>query len=501
MRAQRESTTKTVVVVGGGNAGLVAAIAAAEDHCNVRLFEAAPSAERGGNSSFTLGGVRVAFEDPESIFQLLSHVSESEAEMIRRRPYPAASYLADLLTLSQGEADEALCSLLVRWSLPVVKWMKGHGINWGLYMSGFAPEPLWIGSPGNLYAEGGGKGLVAALERRTKSLGVSIEFDHSLEEILLDDTGSVRGITIMQGAEQKRISCDMLVLACGGFEANEQLRRRHLGPAWASMKVRGTRFNTGKGIEAALRIGAQRHGQWDNGHAVPIAFDAPEFGSLALGTTTRRCLFQFGISVDRDGRRFMDEGQNRKTFMYSTTGVAVASQTDGFAYQIFDATFFAANFEKAYYLSGQHYKANTLRDLAASVGIPPDQFLREIEEYNAAIQAGGTFDPNILDGCATVGITPKRSNYATAICEPPFFAFKVVGGITFTYGGLKIDQQCRVLDGADQPIRGLFAAGEVTGGFFAHCYPSNSGLMRGAVTGYLAAKSASRDLKDLVVQS
>ena len=256
------------------------------------------------------------------------------------------------------------------------------------------------------------------------------------------------------------------------------------------MRVRGTRENKGAGIFSLLKHGAQAYGQWNNGHAVPVASNAPSFGNFQLGETTRRCLFQFGISVDRFGRRFMDEGANKKTFMYSTTGLAVAAQDGRRAYQIFDRRLDSANFELAFYKSGTFHTAETIGDLAVQIGIPPSDLVKEVDAYNQAVISDELFDPSRLDGSATHGLIPNRTNFAARILESPFFAFEVVGGVTFTFGGLRIDTQCRVLRIDGTPMEGAFAAGEMAAGFFAHTYPANAGLTRGAVTGWQAGRSA-----------
>jgi tricarballylate dehydrogenase len=265
-----------------------------------------------------------------------------------------------------------------------------------------------------------------------------------------------------------------------------------MGDNWGRMKVRGTRYNRGKGLKAALAVGAQSYGNWTGGHAVPINAKAEDFGVLALGETTRRCLFQYGISINSEGKRFMDEGENKKVLMYGKTGLEVSKQRQSSAFQIFDAKIMTSNFEKLFYFSGNYFVANTLDELAEIIKVPKAAFLEEIQNYNQAIDTTRSFDTAILDGRCANGINPVRSNYADPIHMPPFFAFSVTGGITFTYGGIKINSNAEVLNQDDQPIHGLYAAGEMTGGFFMDAYPANAGLARGAVTGYLAGKSAAR---------
>ena len=480
---------KDVIVVGCGNAAMVAALSAHENGANVQILEAAPEAYMGGNSRFTFGGFRFGFNSPREVFSLIANLTSLEKEMISSHPYSANSYLRDLLQLSEGQADKALCKMLAENSYSVLCWMKDHGVKWGLYMDGLAPDPLWRRSPGNVYAVGRGKGLVATLLNKVQKSGIPIFYSHRLDEICLDEEGCVEGLMVNTPSGKEQFSCRAVILACGGFEANKELRKKFLGPSWEKMKVRGTAFNLGKGITAAIEVGALPFGPYNNAHGVPLASDAPDYGSLELGETTRRCLFQYGISVNRSGKRFMDEGENKKTFMYSKTGAIVASQEAGIVYQIFDSRVLSANFEKDFYFAGSYKKADTLAELADQLELDKNAFLEEIKLYNHSVEDESKFDPMILDGSKTSGISPHRSNYATKICSPPFFAFKVNGGITFTYGGLRIDNHCRILKQGLKPIPGLFGAGELTGGFFTHSYPANAGLMRGATTGFIVGRS------------
>jgi tricarballylate dehydrogenase len=478
------------MIVGAGNAAQLAALSASECGARAILLEAAPEQAMGGNSRFTLGGFRFGCRHPDMVSELVPDMCEADRALVMSRGYTPDEYFATLQTLSKGQADPVMCRLLAENSFPTLKWMRTWGVRWNLHIWGIEPEPMWRGSPGNVYATGRGPGLIVTLLERVRSAGIEIRYSHRLEQVLLDASRRVRGVVVARGADRIEIPCRSLVMACGGFEANREMRQAHLGEAWAGMKVRGTKFNTGLGLTALFEIGAQRAGQWDNGHAVPVAADAPDFGTFELGETTRRCLFQYGISVDRHGRRFMDEGADRKTFMYSTTGLAVATLDGGVAFQLFDARLHTANFEKAFYFSGRYHTAETLPELAAQIGNRPDDLVAEVERYNAAVAADDRFDPTTLDGSAAPGIVPPRSNFAAKIHRPPYYAFEVAGGMTFTYGGVRIDDRCRVLDTRGQPIAGLFAAGEMAGGFFANTYPANAGLMRGAVTGRIAGASA-----------
>jgi tricarballylate dehydrogenase len=486
----KPSSNLGLLVAGCGNAALSSAIFASGSGQSVSLIEAAPETLMGGNSRFTLGGMRFGSESTEDVLRLLCAPTSREQDMIREAPYSPQQFFDHLMMFSRGKAVPELAKLLSERSYSALLWLQSQGIEWGLHIHGITPEPMWKAAPGSVYVHGRGRGLVAQLLKRTAELTIPIHYEHELKRILLDREGRVSGALLESAGREVQVPCRALVLACGGFEANRKMRRLHMGEAWDGMKVRGSSFNTGGGINAALDIGAARSGEWNNGHAVPIAAESPDCGSIELGETTRRCLFQDGISVTKSGRRFMDEGADRKWFMYSTTGVAVSSQDGGTAYQIYDARLLETNFEKDFYFSGLYAVDDSLLGLARQIDVDPVHFLEEVARYNAAVVDDSRFNRTILDGSASRGITPPRSNFAARIHRPPFFAFQVVGGITFTYGGLKIDTQCRVLGCDGRPIPGLFAAGEAAGGFFAGTYPANSGLTRGVVTGLAAAQSA-----------
>jgi tricarballylate dehydrogenase len=479
-----------VIVVGAGNAALVAALSANEAGSKVLVLESASQFSMGGNSRFTLGGFRFGYRCEQDVLQLVPNMSSAELEMVCKTAYSPDDFAATLVDLSKGEADESLCRFLAEGSLPVVKWLARHNVTWNLRISGIEPEPMWLASPGNVYATGRGPGLISALLQSVQQAGIEVLYQHEFKDLVFDGSHRVESLVVSNNGILNKLPCRSIVLACGGFEANREKTAELMGLAWSSMRVRGTSENKGAGIFSLLKHGAQAYGQWNNGHAVPVASDAPSYGNFQLGETTRRCLFQYGISVNQAGKRFMDEGSDKKTFMYSTTGLAVANQNGRRAFQIFDKRIDSANFELAFYKSGAFHSANTIGELALKIGISPKDLVTEVEAYNSAVISDERFDTSRLDGSSTRGLTPNRSNFAARILHPPFYAFEVVGGLTFTFGGVRIDTRCRVLRVDGTPIHGVFAAGEMAAGFFAHTYPANAGLTRGAVTGWQAGRSA-----------
>ena len=282
-----------------------------------------------------------------------------------------------------------------------------------------------------------------------------------------------------------------VVLACGGFEANAEMRARYLGPGWDLAKVRGTRFNTGDGIRMALDGGASAAGNWSGCHAVGWDRNAPEFGDLAVGDGFQKHSYPFGIMINAKGLRFVDEGADFRNYTYAKYGREILRQPEQVAWQIFD--------RKVRHLLRDEYRirgvtkvtADTIEELAKKLeGVDAVTFLQTIASYNAAVRDEMAFNPTVKDGRSTVGLGIEKSNWAQTIEEAPFEAYQVTCGITFTFGGLRVDRSTQVISCEFKPIPGLFAAGELIGGLFYFNYPGGAGLMAGAVFGRLAGASA-----------
>ena len=294
----------------------------------------------------------------------------------------------------------------------------------------------------------------------------------------------------MRGAAGiEEIGAGAVVLACGGFEANPEMRARYLGPDWELAKVRGTRFNTGDGIRMALDIGAAPYGHWSGCHAVAWDLNAPAYGNRGIGDLYQKHSYPFGLIVNTRGERFVDEGADFRNYTYAKYGREVLKQPQRVAYQIFDAK--AAPLLRDEYRIAQVTKAEawSIAELATALGIDAAGLGRTVAAYNAAVQPG-EFDPTRLDGKRTEGIAPAKSNWAMALDTQPYAGYAVTCGITFTFGGLRIDGEARVLDEEERAIPGLYAAGELVGGLFYHNYAGGSGLMAGAVFGRIAGARA-----------
>lgn len=479
-----------VVVVGAGNAALVSALSAHEAGARVLMLEKAPKTERGGNSRFSGGLFRFAYNSISEVKDLLPN-SAPEAR-VEVGEYTLDCFYADLMKVTQGKANPALSMTLVEESLSTMKWLQRHGVQWtwtGLW-SVSDSDGVKRCNPGSvLEATGRGLGLVAALFKAVEREGIDIRYGAGVSGI---ESGNPEGmITLfLEGVRGlEKLSAKAVVLASGGFEANAEMRARYLGPKWESVKVRGTRHNTGEVLEAALAAGASGAGQWDGCHATPIDAFAPDVGDLSLTDSTNRLSYPYGIMVNRNGRRFMDEGEDLGAYTYAKAGGLILEQPSGVAFQIFDKK--TAHLLEKRYQTAEPVKGHTIDELEDDLALPPQSLLNTVRDYNSSLFKG-PFDPVIRDGNGTFGLEPPKSNWALPLNSPPFSVYPVTGGITFTFGGLKIDTSARVLDAFSVPMPGLYATGEITGEFFYHNYPGGSGLMRGAVFGRIAGRNAAK---------
>ena len=345
-------------------------------------------------------------------------------------------------------------------------------------------------------AVGGGPGLVKMETEAAAKRGIEIRYATRALSLLFDGV-RVSGVRIRHDGAESDLHAKSVVLACGGFEANSEWRTRYLGPGWDLAKVRGTRFNTGDGIRMALEIGASTRGNWSGCHAVQWEMNAPEFGDLAVGDQFQKHSYPFCVLINATGKRFVDEGADFRNYTYAKYGRVVLEQPGQFAWQMFDA--------KVKHMQRDEYKirqvtkvtADTLEEFAQKLeGVNAEQFLKTIAEYNAAVNKDVPFNPNVKDGRRTTGLAIDKSNWANTIDTPPYEGYAVTCGISFTFGGLRINNDGEVLNTDYQPIRGLYAAGELVGGLFYFNYPGGSGLTSGSVFGKIAGTSAARAPKN-----
>jgi tricarballylate dehydrogenase len=483
-----------VVVVGAGNAGLCAALAARESGAEVLVLERAPRAARGGNSAFTGGVMRFAYDGAEDLLPLVPDLSESELDGADFGSYPEETFFADIARVTEYRADPDLADLLVSRSHDTLRWMFGKGVRFTptYGRQAFAVDGklrFWGGVP--LEVSGGGLGLVDALFSAAEKAGIQIEYQSRAKDLIVDDVG-VHGVRGRGPEGAFEVFAESIVLAAGGFQANTEMRTRYLGPGWDLAKVRGTRYDTGDGITMALNAGAMSHGQWSGCHSVGWDLNAPAFGDIRVGDGFNKHHYPFGVMVNANGERFVDEGADIRNYTYAKYGRVILSQPGQFAWQIFDR-------KVTHLLRPEFYRirqvtkvvANTPEELADRLdGVDAARLLRTLDAFNAAVQREVPFDPTRKDGRSTTGLAIPKSNWANPIDEPPFEAFAVTCGVSFTFGGVRVNPSGRVIDTDGEEIPGLYACGEMVGGLFYFNYPGGTGLTWGSVLGRIAGSEA-----------
>ena len=482
-----------VIVLGGGNAALCAALSAHEHGARVLVLERAPEAKRGGNSAFTGGGFRIVHHGVNDIKKIVPDLTADEIGRSDFGEYTAEQYLDDLGRITQYYIDPDLAEIIVHQSTDTVHWMRERGIR---FLPNYGRQAYNVGGRFKffggvvIFANGGGRGLMELHYKAAQKHDIPVRYN-TRAIALLHGAAGVAGVRALVNGTQQDIGAKAVVLACGGFEANREMRTRYLGPGWDMAKVRGTRYNTGDGISMALDIGAQSYGQWSGCHSVAWERYASDFGDVESPHAGYRHSYPFSIMVNADGKRFLDEGADFRNYTYAKYGRIVLQQPGSFAWQVFDAQVKHLLRDEYKLRGATKVQADTLEGLAEKMqDVQPMQFLETVREYNAAIKLDAAFDPNIKDGRATVGLAIDKTNWANTIEKPPFEAYSVGCGITFTFGGLKIDTATHVLDIEDAPIPGLYAAGELVGGLYYFNYPGSTGLMAGSVFGRIAGREA-----------
>jgi tricarballylate dehydrogenase len=381
-----------------------------------------------------------------------------------------------------------------------MRWMRDKGVR---FMPIWGRQAYKINGMfkfwGGLTVEsvGGGPGLVDALTKIALKNNITIVYGARAISLIADDDG-VKGVKVKHNGKTVEVGAKCVVLGSGGFQADAEMRTRYLGPGWEMAKIRGTRFNTGDGIKMALAIGAQPTGNWSGGHAVAWDRNAPETGDLTVGDNFQKHSYPWGIMINANGERFLDEGSDFRNYTYAKNGRIILQQPKQFAYQIFDNKIIPMLRDEYRIKRVTKIRANTLEELCDKLeDVDGKKALATIKEYNKAVMTDVPFDPNVKDGRGTKGLAIPKSNWANTVDEGPFEAYAVTCGLTFTFGGLKIDTSARVQDSDGAAIPGLFAAGELVGGIFWFNYPGGTGLMNGAVFGKIAGTSAGERAKQL----
>lgn len=481
-----------VIVIGGGNAGFSAVHAAAQRGRKVILLERGEDDMAGGNSYYTAGATRIVHDGFEDLKALVDHDDRHATTVVP--PYTVEDYRSDMERLTEGRTDPELCEVLVNESRPTLEWLHSLGLKYRLMYERQAYETedggylFWGGlHVGNV---GGGEGLIADHTRVAQELGAEIRYGHRARRLLVEDDRVV-GVVAETADGEVELRAESVVMTAGGFESNPELRAKYMGEEWKNAKVRGTPYNQGDMIEAALAIGAARGGDFETCHSIQWDAEHPQNDSnRELTNRLSRQSYPIGILVNKEGKRFLDEGADYRNYTYAKYGKVVLAQPDAFAYQVFDADLRPMVRKEDYEMPGVSvHEADTLEELAAKLDVDAEQFLATVQEFNEGIDESVEYDPNVLDGRASA-VQPPKSNWATAIDRGPFYAYPVTCGITFTFGGVKTDTHGRVLNESGEHIEGLYAAGEMLGGLFSTNYPGGAGLAAGMTFGRRAGQIA-----------
>ena len=507
-------TSCNVLVVGSGNAGFSAATQASQSGArSVVLIDKCPEEWAGGNSYFTAGAYRTVHNGLDDLLPIVSNVKDEQISKIELAPYTTDDFQADMHRVCSGRSDPELSKALISESNEAVKWLNGIGVRFHLSFNRQAYEvdgkiKFWGGLC--LKTADGGKSLIEDHMKAGKAHGVQIYWSTALVDLVY---GNGVEATVMNDSTRHKIRCGSVILAAGGFEANSRMRAQYLGPGWDMAMVRGTPYNTGDCLELAMRsVSAQATGNWSGCHSV--AWDAnadPHRGDRIASNEFTKSGYPLGLMLNVDGKRFVDEGVDLRNYTYAKFGRAILAQPEHAAFQVWDG-------RVTPWLRSEEYReerveritAMTIEELAEACekrGLRnKDAFISTMKEYNAAVYANrkenpsATWDPSIRDGLSTqsstINLALPKSNWALALNQGPFVAVKVTCGITFTFGGLKVDPETAQLLSAidDRPIPGIYCAGEMMGGLFYQNYPGGSGLTSGTVFGRRAGRAAAESL-------
>ncbi|MEM6465125.1 MAG: FAD-dependent tricarballylate dehydrogenase TcuA [Pseudomonadota bacterium] len=450
-----------IVVIGGGNAALCAAMTAAEAGARVLVLEAAPKAYRGGNSRHTRN-FRCMHQGP--LGPLVETYSEEE-------------YLADLLKVTGGQTDETLARMIIRASEACLPWMEEHGVRFQPSLSG----TLSLART-NAFFLGGGKGLVNAYYRTAESLGITVLYEAKVTHLEMEDAKVVR-VDYTQDGESHSLEPKSVVVAAGGFQADLDWLARAWGPAAKNFLIRGTPYNRGEVLSDLLGQGIEQVGDPTQCHAVAIDGRAPKFDG---GIVTRLDCVPFSIVVNKHADRFYDEGEDVWPKRYAIWGRLVADQPDQVGFVIIDAKSLNLFMPSVF----PPLKADSIEELAGLMDLPPQKLRATVDQFNAACGDTSAFHPTELDGVATSGLTPPKTNWARPITEPPFYGYSLRTGVTFTYLGLKVDERAQCAIG-NRPVQNLWAAGEtMAGSILGQGYLAGFGMTIGTVMGRIAGKEA-----------
>ncbi len=451
-----------VIVVGGGNAALCAALAARHRARRVLLLERAPAPMRGGNTRHTRN-VRCA---------------HGPGDPYLTGVYAEEEFLDDLLAVGGGRVNLDLARFAIGASRSLPGWMTEHGVHWQPALRG----TLHLGRT-NRFFLGGGKALVNTYYETARRMGVEVRYESCVEDLLVED-GRFQAAVVRRAEAREVVRGRAAVVASGGFEANLEWLGRYWGEAAQNFVVRGTPHNDGTVLAALLERGAMPVGDPRGFHAVAVDARSPRYDG---GIATRLDAIPFGIVVNRLGARFYDEGEDLWPKRYAIWGGLIAEQPGQIAYCLVDAKTIGCFLPPMY----RPVQAGSVEELARALGLDPRTLAGTVREFNRAAEGNTAFDPQALDGTRTRGLVPPKSNWALPLDRPPFYGLPLRPGITFTYMGVAVDPSARVLDRHGQPFPNLYAAGEImSGNILERGYLAGFGLTIGSVFGRLAGTEA-----------
>ena len=488
------SKSYDVVVIGGGSAAFEAAVAARQAGAErVLMLEKAPEAEYGGNARYSGTGFRFWHQGAREIRELLSDVDEDYFSTFTIEPYSEADFLHDLNKMTLSRIDQSLARTLVQESNTAVHWMKETGIRFELLKEHAKVNGKRYLERGiAIHVAGGGIGQLKQWRKISEGLGVEIRFNSPVTAIH-GNLHRVEGVKVASETGEYDIVARSIIACAGGFQASPEMRARYLAGNIDFVKVRGSKHDTGEVLRQLVGLGAATDGQWQAAHMSPVDAMAPPFETPqhedGRGNTQSRYDYPFGITVNALGLRFFDEGEAQHSYTYAKTGRAVLGQPGSVAWQLYDQQ--GIRRRRYPHHKATFEEAESITALARKIGIEPEVLNHTVSSFNEACSAEVGYDPTRMDGKSTHGLEITKSNWAIPLNEPPYRAYPVACGITFTFGGLKINSRAQVLNTMHEPIHGLYATGDIVGLFF-HNYPSFTGQTRNAVFGRLAGVGAAQ---------
>ena len=451
-----------VIVVGGGNAALCAALAAREAGSRVLVLERSTEHMRGGNTRHTRN-IRCSHADADRFFS---------------GPYSEEEHLNDLIGVTGGPENMDLAKMAIRESSTLPGWMSEHGVHWQQPLAG----TLHLGRT-NRWFLGGGKALLNTYYLTAKRMGIDMRYNAYVDDLLIEN-GRFEAVRLKNNNGGELVRARSVVVACGGYEANVEWLKRHWGDAADNFIIRGSPYNDGTVLAALMKRGAKSIGDPKGFHSVAVDARSPKFDG---GIVTRLDVIPFGIVVNRDARRFYDEGEDIWPKRYAIWGTLIARQPDQIAYGIVDSKTIDRFLPPMF----KPYQADTLEALASQLGLDARTFVETVTDYNHAAAGNTELRMEKLDGNATRGLTPPKSNWAMPLDRPPFYGLPLRPGITFTYMGVMVDGAARVVDQSERAFPNVFAAGEImSGNILTKGYLGGFGLTIGSVFGRLAGREA-----------